>query len=108
MHEDEKRGDDRLPVIWDGQLTTEDDQSFMCQVRDISHAGALISTDAPVKIGDELVLEVPELGHFAGKIRWSGDRSLGLALMAGPDLALKKFAEKAGASISTNPETPEI
>ncbi len=98
-----KRGDNRLPVLWTGKLTTEDDQVFDCKVRDISLAGTLISTDAVIGMGERLLLEIEELGEFAVEVKWSGSEQLGLLILAGPDLELKKFAEGAGAATSERP-----
>lgn len=103
----EKRGDDRLPVIWEGQLTTADNQVFPCEVRDISLAGALISCDQAFESDQQLILEIDQLGDFAGVVRWLGSKQLGLLLLAGPDLMLKKFAEAAGAQVSRKPQTPD-
>ncbi len=103
----EKRNDERLPVLWHGTITTEDELSFPCQIMDVSHAGTLISVDANLALGAELVLTVEGIGEFACEIRWVGNSELGLTLIAGPDLLLKKFAEKAGASLSKSPEVPD-
>jgi len=98
-----KRGDDRLPVLWTGKLTTDDDKVFDCKVRDISLAGTLISTDAAIDMGERLLLEIEELGEFAVEVKWSGSEQLGLLILAGPDLELKKFAEGAGGDTSEKP-----
>lgn len=98
-----KRGDDRLPVLWTGKLTTEDDRSFDCKVRDISLAGTLISTNAAFAMGERLLLEIDELGEFAVEVKWAGTEQIGLLILAGPDLALKKFAEGSGGDTSTKP-----
>lgn len=103
MGQQEKRQDGRLPVLWSGTLTTEDDRSFPCEVRDISHAGTLISCDAELALGERLLLEIAELGEFAAEVKWQGSEQLGLLILAGPDLVLKKFAETSGASISEQP-----
>lgn len=103
MAEQDKRGDDRLPVLWTGTLTTDDDRQFECKVRDISLAGTLISTDAQVAMGERLLLEIDELGEFAVEVKWSGSEQLGLLILAGPDLSLKKFAEGSGAQTSERP-----
>ncbi|MBO6504236.1 MAG: PilZ domain-containing protein [Kordiimonadaceae bacterium] len=104
MADSEKRGDDRLPVLWTGKLTTDDDREFSCKVRDVSLAGTLISTDADIAMGERLLLEIEELGEFAVEVKWSGSEQLGLLILAGPDLALKKFAEGSGASPSEKPQ----
>lgn len=98
-----KRHDDRLPVLWHGLLTTDDDREFPCQVRDVSLAGTLISCDAPLKLGERLLLEIDGLGEFAAEVKWQGSEQLGLMILAGPDLALKKFAETSGADVSEKP-----
>ncbi|WP_262693194.1 PilZ domain-containing protein [Kordiimonas aquimaris] len=100
---DNKRGDDRLPVLWTGRLTTDDDKEFTCKVRDVSLAGTLISTDASLELGERLLLEIDELGEFAVEVKWSGSDQLGLLILAGPDLMLKKFAEGAGSETSNKP-----
>lgn len=103
----DKRGDDRLPVLWTGRLTTDDDQEFPCKIRDVSLAGTLVSTDASIPMGERLLLEIDELGEFAVEVKWSGSEQLGLLILAGPDLALKKFAEGAGGGTSEKPVAVE-
>lgn len=100
---DNKRGDDRLPVLWTGKLTTDDDREFECKVRDVSLAGTLISTDAELELGERLLLEIDALGEFAVEVKWSGSEQLGLLILAGPDLMLKKFAEGSGGETSEKP-----
>ncbi len=102
----EKRRDDRLPVLWRGTLTDENDNAFACEVRDISHAGTLISCDTDLELGTELILTIDSLGEFACKVKWQGSKQHGLAILAGPDLALKKFAETSGSELSTEPTPP--
>lgn len=88
-----RRIDDRLPVTWKGRIITEDDKEFDCELCDISTAGTLINCSGRIPIGSEIVLQIDELGEFAGRVRWASSPQLGLLLMAGPDLALKRFAE---------------
>ncbi len=103
MVDQDKRGDNRLPVLWTGKLTTDDDREFECKVRDVSLAGTLISTDADFSLGERLLLEITELGEFAVEVKWAGSEQLGLLILAGPDLELKKFAEGSGATTSEKP-----
>lgn len=103
MASSEKRQDSRLPVLWTGTVTTDDDRSFPCDVRDVSHAGTLISCDEDFKMGERLLLEIEGLGEFAVEIKWKGSDQLGLMILAGPDLVLKKFTEGAGSDISKEP-----
>jgi PilZ domain len=103
MGEQDKRQDGRLPVLWSGILTTEDDREFPCEICDVSHAGTLVSCDADLKLGDRLLLEIKELGEFAAEVKWQGSEQLGLLILAGPDLVLKKFAENSGGDVSKHP-----
>lgn len=104
MSTDDKRLDTRLPVLWTGTLTTENDQEFTCEVRDVSHAGTLISTTASLPMGERILLEIEGLGEFAAEVKWQGSEQLGLLILAGPDLVLKKFAEGSGAALSDRPQ----
>jgi len=89
----DRRRDDRLPVGWTGTVTTSDERSYACRVADVSLAGTKIESDADVAVGDEVLLSLPDLGDFAGKVQWAGRSAFGLALQAGPDLVLKRVAE---------------
>jgi len=102
----DKRRDNRLPVLWHGMLTTEDDRQFPCEVRDVSLAGTLITCEAALSLGDELILTIDGLGEFATEVKWQGSAQLGLAIIAGPDLMLKKFAEGSGSALSEKPVVP--
>lgn len=99
----DKRNDDRLPVLWTGKLTTDDDETYACEVRDVSLGGTLISTSADLPIGTRVLLEIEELGEFAVEVKWAGTQQLGLLVLAGPDLMLKRFAEGAGGETSERP-----
>ncbi|GEQ98091.1 hypothetical protein JCM17844_17280 [Iodidimonas gelatinilytica] len=91
--EQNRRADDRLPVLWHGTIITVDDRSVPCRVLDVSLAGTYIECALAVRLGEELILNIPELGEFAGEVQWMRNGSFGLALAAGPDLLLKKIAE---------------
>lgn len=106
MTGDDKRRDDRLPVLWHGTLIDEEDNSYPCEIRDVSHAGTLVSCEADIDLGSELILTIENLGEFASVVKWQGSRQLGLMILAGPDLVLKKFAEGSGASLSEAPVEP--
>ena len=101
---DERRTDDRLPVLWRGTLIDENDKAYPCEIRDISHAGALATCQRTFEIGTDLLLDIDGLNDFAGRVKWQGTGALGLMLLAGDDLALKRFAERAGDEISKHPE----
>lgn len=102
-----RRIDERLPVLWRGKLVDENDNEYACEVRDISQAGALVTTSAQLETNAEVLLEIDGLDEFAGRVQWAGSGELGLMLIAGGSLSLKRFAEHSGASISTKPKEPE-
>jgi len=89
------RRNERLDVMWSGTLEVND-LPFDCKIGNVSTAGTLVATDAPVQLGDEVMLSIPNLGDFAGVVAWVGEGSFGLSLMAGPDLFLKDVAEEGG------------
>lgn len=98
-----RRGDDRLPVLWAARLVDENDTEYACQIRDVSLAGALITSQQSHPVGTHLLLVIDGLGDYASSVRWAGNDSLGLMLLAGDDLALKRFAERSGSTVSTKP-----
>lgn len=105
----EKRHDERLDVLWQGFITTEDGTKYPCKVRDIAEGGALISCDTQgLSLNGDILLTIDQLGEFAGRVQWQGSEKFGLWLLAGDDLALKKFAEKAGSALSSAPEKAEM
>lgn len=89
----DRRRDERLDVGWPGTIATEDDRRWPCRIVDISTAGTKIESEAEVTAGEEVLLSLPDLGEFAGKVQWTGAGAFGLALQAGPDLLLKRVAE---------------
>lgn len=93
--------EERKPVIWTAKLTTMDDKVFDCEVRDVSLAGTHVTCLAPLTIKDEVMLSIDGLGDFAGEVCWIRNENIGLTLMAGPDLLLKKFDER-------NPSKTEV
>ncbi len=103
----DKRRDDRLDVLWHGYIETEDGTRHACKVRDISEGGVLITCEASLDPESDVFLVIDDLGDFAARIQWSGGRGYGLMLLVGDDIALKKFAEPAGADVSKHPEHVE-
>jgi hypothetical protein len=91
---DNSRQDARKPVIWKATLTTNDDKVFDCEVRDVSLAGTHVTCLAPLAIKDEVLLTIDGLGDFAGEVCWVRNENIGLTLLVGPDLLLKKFDER--------------
>lgn len=95
--DDDRRGDHRLGVNWPGTVALADGAPVACEVSDVSTAGACICGSLDAAVGAEVLLEVPGLGEFAGTVQWARPPHFGLALQAGPDLALKSVAEESPA-----------
>lgn len=107
QEEANRRRDDRLPVTWVSHLDLLDDGvPLPCQVADVSTAGTRVTCDVPDGLteGDELMLVIEELGEFAAVIAWLKPGSIGLKIMAGPDLLLKRFAEARADRPTSSPD----
>lgn len=98
----EHRIEERLTVQWDAEIVI-DDQSYSAKISNVSLAGTLALTEAPIEINTELVLKIENIGEFAGIAVWVDRPYYGLALMVGPNLDLKRFAMVEDGSISESP-----
>ncbi len=99
----ERRWDSRLPVVWQGTVTTLDDEVFPCGICDVSTAGTLIKCAADLSMNTQVVLTIDGIGDFASRVQWiSGDQT-GMQLLVGPDMLLKRFAEASQSYPSTAP-----
>ena len=96
------RRDERQEVQWDAEILHEDD-SYSAKIGNVSLAGLLAKTDAPLSMRDELILRIPNVGEFAGIVMWMDAPFFGLALMVGPELDLKRMAVNSGAAVSDAP-----
>ncbi len=97
-----RRREAREPVKWDAVVIV-DDQPYDAKISNVSLAGTLAKTDAPIEMGTELILQIPDLGEFAGIAMWVDKPFYGLALMVGPDLDLKHFTVGSGSGMSDKP-----
>lgn len=98
----DRRRDDRLPVRGAGRIIlivnqedaeSEHEETFSCHIADVALAGVRVVSTAPVEVGEEVILSIPEIGEFAGRVQWKRAREFGLSLQGGPDLFLKRIAE---------------
>ena len=101
----EHRTDERLEVQWDAEVVV-DKQTFSAKISNVSLAGTLALTEAPLQQNTEIVLRIPNLGEFAGIAVWVDPPYYGLALMVGPDLDLKRFAVAEDGCVSVEPISP--
>lgn len=107
MGNDEKDGaehrvDERQSVQWDAEIVV-DGETYSAKISNVSLAGTLALTEAPIVKDSELVLKIPNLGEFAGIAVWVDSPYYGLALMAGPSLDLKRFALTEEGDLSLEP-----
>ncbi len=100
--EAERRRDERLPVRGAGRIILilddrnagdEREETYSCHIADVALAGVRVVSQAPVEVGEEVILSIPDVGEFAGRVQWRRAREFGLALQGGPDLFLKRIAE---------------
>lgn len=96
------RRDERQEVKWDAEILHGDD-AYTAKIGNVSLAGLLAKTDAPMSMSDELILLIPNVGEFAGIVMWMDAPFYGLALMVGPQLDLKRMTVNAGGAISDTP-----
>jgi hypothetical protein len=75
--EDEHRSAPRHPLIWNGALH-HDYQSSPVRVRNISSTGAMIETDAAVRVGSEPLLELSEAVSISATVEWAVGDQVGL------------------------------
>lgn len=87
--------DERLDVRWRAH-TIINEKRHACLVDNVSTAGARLELDIALKMGDELLVEIADMGEFAGEVVWLNQPFYGLKLMAGPDLDLKSHADEIG------------
>lgn len=98
----EHRVEERKAVQWDAEIVIEN-KTYSAKISNVSLAGTLALTEAPIAKDTELVLKIPNLGEFAGIAVWVDAPYYGLALMAGPSLDLKRFALAEDGDLSLEP-----
>lgn len=91
----EHRIDERLAVMWPAVITIQDIE-YSCEVANVSTAGALLKFCREVEMDQEVMLDIPEFGLFAGEVAWCNNPFYGIKIMAGPDLDLKRHADAFG------------
>ena len=95
--DDQKRSDERLDVLW-GAVATIDDKEYLCEVANISTAGALMKLDIDLGESHQFLLDVKGLNNFAVDVAWANRPYYGLRILVGDDLKLKDHADKVGLS----------
>ena len=95
----EERAARRQKLIWKG-LLHHDNRSTEVRVRNISTAGAMVESSAPVAISSELMLELSETVSIRATVEWAVDDHAGLRFHTPFDLAL--LAQARPAAMPTN------
>ena len=73
--DDENRRAARHPLVWNGTLY-HDYQTTAVRVRNISETGALIETEAQLRVGSEPLLELTEATSVSATVEWAvGDHA---------------------------------
>ena len=84
---DEHRRAARHPLVWNGTLY-HDYQTSTVRVRNISETGALIETEAQVRVGSEPLLELTEATSVSATVEWAVGDHAGLRFHTPFDLRL--------------------
>jgi hypothetical protein len=98
--DDEHRRAARHPLVWNGKLH-HDYQTSAVRVRNISETGAMIETDAQVRVGSEPLLELTEAASMSATVEWAVGDHAGLRFHSPFDLAL--LSESRPRIVETNP-----
>jgi hypothetical protein len=76
--DDEQRTAPRHPLIWNGTLY-HDFQTTPVRIRNISSSGAMIETDAAVRVGSQPLLELTEATSLSATVEWAVGDQVGLS-----------------------------
>lgn len=71
----------RAPVSLDAKIGRGGLDRALCKVVDLSPHGARIQTYSELRVGQNIWLTLPKLGHTATSIVWSNDFEAGLEFM---------------------------
>lgn len=85
-HTDEQRADARHPLIWSGVLH-HDYQTTPVRVRNISATGAMLESNAPVRVGAEPLLELGGSVTISGTVEWMVGDQVGLKFHSAFDMS---------------------
>jgi hypothetical protein len=100
--DDEHRAAPRHPLIWSGTLH-HDYQSDPVRIRNISSTGAMIETNAMVRVGSEPLLELSEAVALSATVEWAVGDQVGVRFHASFDMNLLAESRPAVAAINWTP-----
>lgn len=84
---EEHRTAPRHPLVWTGMLY-HDYQSSEVRVRNISSTGAMIETNAQVRVGAEPLLELTDAASVSATVEWAVGDQVGLRFHSPFDMSL--------------------
>lgn len=78
----DQRAHERNPALLTALLRLEDDEDGPQQVRirNLSERGLMAEPGYPVSVGTVAVLDLPGVGEVQGKVAWSAEGRIGIAL----------------------------
>lgn len=105
---EQKRGDVRHPLIWNGVLHHEYDWEVV-RLRNISRLGALIECPANLPAGVTVYLDLGEAGRLAASVSWSRGNQAGLTFAEPFDVrSLARTAPDVAAQQGYRPPFDEV
>jgi hypothetical protein len=99
---DEHRNGPRHPLIWNGVLH-HDYQSSDVRIRNISELGAMIETDAQVRVGTQPLLELSEAISLSATVEWAVGDQAGLKFHTPSNMAMLAESRPTVASSNWTP-----
>ena len=98
--DDDHRRAARHPLVWNGTLY-HDYQTSAVRIRNISETGAMIETDAQVRVGSEPLLELTEAASVSATVEWAVGDHAGLRFHSPFDHSLLSSSKPT--VVETNP-----
>lgn len=73
----ERRQSKRLPVVWSGRLSAEDNEAADCILLNVSAHGALLRLTEPLEQQDSITLNIQRFGDIIGEVVWRHKERVG-------------------------------
>lgn len=70
----------RVPLDLDGRFMLPTKQEFACRIPEMSTGDMVLSTEAELRLGEMLVVYIPELGRFEGIVERREDKGFVLSM----------------------------
>lgn len=76
-----QRQDPRIAVYAAGRLRSAEGTERACELLNISAGGAMVRIEGESPVGDDFVLDLPEVGEFPARAAWRHNSFIGLAFL---------------------------